>query len=194
MRSRPRHFALLAATCLGWTWLGCASGLRPTEFTNPQFDFGFVERLAVLPLENLAADRQAGERATRLLITELLASGAVDVLEPGEVQAALDRLPGGHRSSPSREQTIELGRTLGVQALILGSVTQSDFVRAGTLLIPAVTLDLHMVETETGAAVWAATHSEKGAGLGARVLGTGAEPISETTRRCVRAILESLLG
>jgi hypothetical protein len=56
-----------------------------------------------------------------------------------------------------------------------------------------VTLDLHMVETETGATVWAATHSEKGAGLSAKLLGTGAEPISETTRRCVRVLLRTLV-
>lgn len=51
--------------------LGCAGGLPPTQFTNPDFDFAFVETVAVLPLENLSSDRQAGVRATRLLITEL---------------------------------------------------------------------------------------------------------------------------
>lgn len=170
----------------------CASGLAPTQFTNPNFDFAFVERVAVLPLENLTGDRQAGERVTRLLITELLASGATDVVEPGEVETVLNTFPAGRRS-PSREQVIEIGETLEVQGVILGSVTQSETIRSGTVVIPVVTLDLHMVETETGAAVWAATHSEKGAGLSAKLLGTGAEPIAETTRRCVRAILDTLL-
>lgn len=173
--------------------LGCTGGMQPTEFTNQQFDFAFLERVAVLPLENLTNDRQAGARATRVLITELLASGAVDVIEPGEVQAALDRIPSTGRSSPSSEQIVSLGETLSVQAVIIGSVTQSELLRSGTLSIPAVTLDMHMVETETGAAVWAATHTEKGASLGAKLLGTGAEPISETTRRCVRRVLETLV-
>jgi hypothetical protein len=59
--------------------------------------------------------------------------------------------------------------------------------------IPVVTIDLHLVETETGATVWATTHSEKGGSLEARVLGTGGEPIAETTRRCVRKALEALV-
>jgi hypothetical protein len=187
----PRRFTFVAVA-LAMALMGCASGMKTTQFTNPGFDFAFVEKVAVLPLENLSTDRQAGQRATRLLITELLAAGAVDVVEPGEVQTALDRIPGGGRSL-SKEQVIGLGQTLDVQALILGSVTQSELIRSGTLSIPTVTLDLHMLETETGTSVWAATHTEKGSGLSAKLLGTGAEPISTTTRRCVQQILETLV-
>ncbi len=78
------------------------------------------------------------------------------------------------------------------QPVMYGSVTQSEALRSGTVSLPVVTLDVHMVETETGAAVWAATHTEKGAGMSAKLLGTGAEPISETTRRCVREIVRTL--
>ena len=56
-----------------------------------------------------------------------------------------------------------------------------------------MTLDLRMVEVETGATVWAATHSEKGSSLSAKVLGTGGEPLAETTRRCVQEALATLV-
>jgi TolB-like protein len=187
----PPATTSLLALILAILWLGCASGLEPTQFTNPNFDFAFVEKVAVLPLENHSQDRQAAVRATRLLITELLATGAVDVVEPGQVQAALDRLPGGVRTAPNNEQITELGESLEVQAIIFGSVSQSENIRSGTVSIPVVTLDVHMVETETGVAVWAATHTEKGGGLSAKLLGTGAEPISATTRRCARVIVEN---
>jgi TolB-like protein len=170
--------------------------MPPTRFTNERFDFSFVERVAVLPFENLSNDRQAGFRATRLMVTELLASGAVDVVEPGEVQAALRTLPGaqlGRVAVPSTEQIVSLGEALEVQALILGTVTQSENLRSGVVPIPVVTLDVHMVEAETGAAVWAATHSERGGSLSAKVLGTGGQPIAETTRLCVQKILASLI-
>ena len=88
---------------------------------------------------------------------------------------------------------IYLGLALEVQAIVLGSVSQSEIMRSGTVANPVVTLDLHMVETETGTTVWAATHTEKGAGLSSKFLGTGGEPISETTRRCVRRLVESLV-
>ena len=185
-------FRIAVPILLAFAAQACAGTLKPTRFVNPNFDFAFVERVAVLPLENLSNDQQAGVRATRLLITELLASGAVDVVEPGEVRAALERLP-SRRGSPSTQEIVELGQRLAVQAVLVGTVTQSENLRSGTVSIPVVTLDVHMLETETGAAVWATTHSQKGAGLSAKLLGTGAEPIAETTRRCVQAVVGSLV-
>jgi TolB-like protein len=175
---------------------GCGGRMKPTKFTNPRFDFSFIERVAVLPFENLSADRQAAWRATRLMSTELLASGTVDVVETGEVQAALAKIQGadyGRISSPPTEQIVALGQALRVQGLVMGTVTQSETQRSGQISIPVVTLDVRMVETETGAMIWAATHTEKGGSAGAKVLGTGGEPISKTTRRCVQIILSTLV-
>jgi len=174
-------------------FLACTNNPGPTKFTNPQFDFGYLERVAVLPLESLSDDSAAGQRVSRMLITELLASGAVDVVEPGEVQAALDRIPGGG-IPPSTEQVIEIGKMLGVQGVFVGSIAQSEVLRSGTVSYPVVTLDLHLLETDSGAAVWAATHTEQGSTASAKFLGTGAVPISATTRNCVREVLKSLLG
>jgi TolB-like protein len=191
MRQRPIRAALLAPFVLA-ALAACASGAGTTRFTNPNFDFGFLERVAVLPFENLTNDQQAGPRATRLMVTELLASGAVEVVEPGEVQAALDKL-GGRVQQPSKEQVQALAAALGVQGLVVGSVTQSEVLRSGSVGVPVVSLDVHLIETETGTAVWAASHTEKGGGLGARVLGTGGQPIAETTRACVRRALATLV-
>lgn len=184
----PRAAAVLASVFL----LSACGGVRPTLFVNPQFNFSFVEKVAVFPFENFSGDQQAGVRATRLFITELLASGAVEVVEPGQVAEAVNRVA-GIGPTPSTEQIVALGKSLGVQALLLGSVNQAENVRAGTVMVPVITLDVHLVETETGAAVWAATRTEKGSGFGAQVLGTGGEPISETMRRCVRKMVRSLV-
>ena len=195
MLRHHRRIACLVAVgllCLS----GCAGKIKATQFTNPDFDFSYVERVAVLPFENLTNDRQAGFRATRLTITELLASGTVDVVEPGEVQAAQLKIQGGQpgrMGPPSTEQIISMGKALGVQAIVVGSVPQSETLRSGAVLIPVVTLDAHMIETETGATVWAATNTEKGGSAGAKVLGTGGQPISTTTRRCVQNLLKTLI-
>jgi TolB-like protein len=163
-----------------------------TRFVNPDFNFAFVERVAVLPFENLTNDQQAGPRATRLFITELLATGAIDVVEPGEVRAALSQFR-DVGSNPSSEQVIALGQSLGIQAVIAGSVNESQMVRSGSAAIPVVTLDVRMVEVETGITVWAATHTEKGSAFGSKFLGTPGEPLSATTRECVKRIIRSLV-
>jgi len=190
MKTRTVVAALL---CIGTLVLAGCGGIGTTKFINPDFNFAFVEKVAVLPLENFSSEPQAGVRATRLVITELLASGAVDVVEPGEVQAALNRIA-GVTTPPSTEHIIALGRSLKVQAVILGSVNQSEMIRSGTVMIPVVTIDAHLVETETGSPVWAVTHTEKGAGLGAKFLGTASEPLSQTMRRCTRRVVQKLVG
>jgi len=194
MRLPPPVASAVLAVALGA--VACGGTLKVTRFSNPRFNFGFVQRVAVLPFENYTNDRQAGLRATRLAITELLATGAVEVVEPGEVLAALTKMANlqpGRAMSPSKEQILSLGQALEVQALVLGAVTQSENLRSGAVPIPVVSLDLRMVETETGATVWAATNTEKGSSVSARVLGTGGEPIAETTRECIRKLLATLV-
>ena len=191
-----RLLVLLLLATVSFAIAACGSSMKATQFSNPGFNFAFVERVAVLPFENLSNDRQAGLRATRLTITELLASGALDVVEPGEVQAALIQsgtFQVGRTPIPSTEQIVSLGQALEVQALILGTVTQSENLRSGNVPVPVVTLDLRMVEAETGATVWAATDSCKGSTVSARLLGTGGQPIAETTRECVRQVLATLI-
>ncbi len=185
----PVLFLILISVAAG----GCTRGMRPTSFTNTDYNFAFLERVAVLPLLNLSEDRQAGSRATRILITELLSTGAVDVVEPGETLAALNRITSGD-PTPTTEQIIALGKALNVQAVLQGSVTQSGTSRAGTVMIPVVTLDVHMLETESGQAIWAVTHTERGGSAGAAILGTGSEPISQTTRRCARRLIKTLVN
>ena len=189
---RPTRASALVLSFTALVVTGCGSGMSATRFTNPGFDFGFVERVAVVPFENLTDDRQAAARATRLVITELLSSGAIDVVEPGEVQAALDKM-GSRITTPSTEQVVALGQSLGVQGVIIGAVAQSETLRTGTVAVPVVTLDLHLLETETGVAVWAATHTEKGGGLGSKLFGVPGEPMSETTRKAVRRLVTTLV-
>ncbi len=194
MSHRTAPVALVLAVTLGAA--GCGGTMKATKFTNPKFNFAFVQRVAVLPFDNLSNDRQAGERATRLSITELLATGAADVVEPGEVQAALTQILGANvirGVSPSTEQVIALGKALKVQAVLLGAVSQSENLHSGAVPIPVVTIDMHLVETETGATVWATTQSAKGGSFSARVLGTGGEAIAETTRKCVQDALATLV-
>lgn len=184
---RPGILALLLV------FSACGGNPAPTHFTNSNFDFGYLERIAVLPLESLSPDADAGARTARILTTELLASGAVDVVEAGELAAAVAVIPGAS-NPPSKEQVVALGKSLQIQGLMVGSVTQYEVVRAGVLTYPVVTLDLHLLETETGAAVWAATHTEQGSTAGARLLGSGGQSISSVTRQCVQQILKSLFG
>lgn len=69
--SIPRLLPAAAALMAG----GCA-GSTAAVYIHPLADFSQVQRIAVLPMENLAADANAGEWVRQILVNELLAQGA----------------------------------------------------------------------------------------------------------------------
>lgn len=171
--------------------VGC-SGIGSTVFINRQYNFDFVEKTAVLPFDNLSADQTAAARVTHIFLTELLASESFDVIEPGEVSKALEKY-GGRTDALTQIQIQELGKTLGVQGIILGSVNESSSSRGGSSSSPVVTLDVRLIETETGQTVWSATHTQGGKGFWSSLFGTGEASQSEVTRKCVRKVIRTLV-
>jgi curli biogenesis system outer membrane secretion channel CsgG len=171
---------------------GCAT-MRPTTFVHPAYDFSFVERIAVVPLENLTQDRGAGERVSRYFVSELLATEAFDVVEPGEAAKGLVGLGLVRTAEMTREQVRALGVSLNAQAVILGSVTESATIRTGATTESIVSLDVRLVETETGETVWSTTHTQKGRGPMSLLFGTSGKSLGEVTRHCVERAVGELV-
>ena len=89
MRRVVTMVGLLSAVLLS----GCG-GTGSTKFLHPEFDFGYVERVAVIPFDNLSNDQGAGARATRYFLSELLATEAFEVVDgpgPGGIRPRADR-------------------------------------------------------------------------------------------------------
>ncbi len=173
--------------------IGACSGMGPTTFLHPEFNFAYVERVGVIPFENLTKDQGAGARATRFFIAELLAAEAFDVVEPGEVARVLEKHMTSRTGDLTEEQAINVGKELGAQAVFLGSVGESSTVRSGAGSSNVVTLVVRMVETDTGQTVWSTTHTEGGRGFWSVLFGTGERSMSEVMRRCVKKSIKTLI-
>lgn len=183
----PLLIALLVATLVG------CGGMRPTLFLHPEYNFGFVERVAVVPFENLTNERGAASRATRYFIAELLASESFYVIEPGEVTRVLNELATVRTGDLTQDQITAIGQALRVQGLFLGTVNETSAARSGSSPEHVVTLVVRMVETETGETVWSATHTESGRGFWSSLFGAGGRSQSEVMRRCVKKVLSTLV-
>lgn len=155
-------------------------------------DFGSVKRVAVLPLDNLTNERYAGEIVRQVVIGELLASGLVDVIVPGEVTAAIDKMGSKSTSSFTEEQIKTLGSSLKVQAVILGSVGKFGEVRVGNISAPEISITLMMADTSSGSIVWSATRTSGGASFMARHFGATSDTMSESVLKVVRETLRTL--
>jgi TolB-like protein len=154
---------------------------------------GGIRRVAVIPLENLTSDQGAGARASRYFVAELLATEAFDVVEPGEVARVLSAQGSVRFAELTQEQASTIGTQLGAQGLILGSVGESQTVRSGSASASYVTVNVRLVETDTGQTVWSTTHTEGGRGFWSSLFGTGTPSIGEVTRRCVEKCVNTLV-
>jgi len=174
--------------------IGGCGGMSPSVFLHDEYNFQYLERVAVIPFDNISSDQGAGARATRMFISEMLAARAFDVVEPGEVTKALEKHSTVRTSQLTKEQIVEIGKSLKVQGIILGNVTESSSMRSGASTINTVTMVVRMVETETGMTVWSATHTSGKKGFWASLFGTGGKSQSEVMRSCIKGVLKTLIN
>jgi TolB-like protein len=173
-------------------WLAGCARTAPTTYVHSNFDFSRVKKVAVLPLENLAADQTAGEKVRKIVVTELLAAGIVDVVEPGQVNRVLVAQNIQSVTAMSPEEFKQVGAALGVQMLIVGSVESYERVQVGGVQAPEVTLTLRGIDADSGTIVWAASHTQGGATVTARLFGLTGDSLSEVARKAAHEAVVTL--
>lgn len=172
--------------------IGCG-GMKPTIFLLYDYNFNYIERIAVIPFENLSKDKGADERVVRIFISELLAKDAFDIVEPGEVKKVLLKNSLSNTAEITLEQAIAVGKELNVQAILLGTVNESSTTRSGTSSISVVTIVSRLVEVESGTTIWSTTITEGGDSFLSSLFGSRTKSMSEVTRKCVKKTINTLV-
>ncbi|MBE0425681.1 MAG: hypothetical protein IBX72_03435 [Nitrospirae bacterium] len=170
----------------------CGGRGSPSFYINQDIDFSFFKRVAVLPLENFTNEKFAGEAVRQVVISELLASGLVDVVCPGDVNTAFETLKIKSGQSPNAEQIKTVGKTLNVQAVIMGAVNKYGEIREGNISAPEVSITLMMADTGSGSIIWSVTKTRGGASFLAKHFGARADTMSEAVLKVVRAAIHTL--
>jgi TolB-like protein len=170
---------------------GCAHTV--TQYIHPNADLAALKSVAVLPFQNLSNDRTAGDKVEKLFLSELLSTGAFNVVEPGLVSKTLkaDRSESTETLGPADFK--RLGEELKADAFFLGSVVDFAESRSGSTPTPDVTIQLRLVESQSGATVWSASRTRSGTSASARLFGIGGESLTETARDIVREELHTLV-
>jgi hypothetical protein len=171
---------------------GCRSNTHAPYHISQDVDFSFIKNVAVLPLENLSSEKEAGEIVRRLVMSELLASGLVNVIIPGEVNSAVKDLSIKNTTSLDKKQITELGRVLKVEGIVMGSIEQYGYSKTGSNAAPEVTITLMMAETGTGDVIWSVTKRRGGSSFLTRHFGASSRTLSETSLGAVRDAINTL--
>lgn len=173
--------------------IGCA-GRPPAEVTyhDPNMDFSLVQKVAVLPFENLTTVNTAGERVRDVFMTMMQATGSSYVVPPGEVARGIDRVSPSRPSAPTSEEVVNLGKVVGVDAVITGVLREYGEVRSGATSASVVSVSLQMMEAQTGKVVWSASSTRGGVDAADRLFGGGGRPMDQVTADAGRDLLDKL--
>lgn len=175
------------------TMAGC--GGQVVRYINPEANFSYIRKVAILPFNNLTNDRYAGEKVRAALTVDLLSRMTFDVMEQGEVSKVLTlvmRATGAEEGMVlelDKETLKLLGERLGVQAVILGSVDDYEYKRTGGV----VSVSVRMLDTSSGLILWQAKATATGSSFGRKMLGLDSKDASTLTRKAVRKALNTLL-
>ncbi len=169
--------------------LSCATSPR---YLHPNADLGNIKTVAVLPFENLTPERMAGQKVQEVFLLELLSTRAFEVVEPGLVAKVLrdQRIESAANMTPDDMKRV--GAALKVHGMFCGVLL--DYAESrGPTPAPEVSLQLKLIESRTGATVWAASETRAGAGVAARLFGVGDESLVQVVQELIRRQFTTLL-
>jgi TolB-like protein len=196
LRDRRRHrmwphiSALLALSSLLVFVAGCAVNTS-TQYVRQNTDYSAFKRIAVLPFESLTTDEYAGEKIRKTVITELLSRG-VDVVEPGEVTRVLIEQKVKSLGSVRTADLQNMAKTLGVGALMMGSVEAYGISRGISVSYPEVSINLRLVEASSGNIIWSVCQTSGGPSFWTRHFGAEGASLSDTANIVVKDAIDTL--
>ena len=183
------HFMFIAIISLLIFTLGCGGG--PKYYTKPNFELNNIKRVAVLPFNNFTSDEYAAEKIRKSVITELLSRG-IDVIEPGEVTKVLRELKIKSFSFINITDIQNLGKTLGVETVMMGSVEAFGISKGISVSYPEVSINLMLVEASSGNIIWSIWHTVGGPSFWTRHFGAEGITLSEAANKVVKEAIDTL--
>jgi TolB-like protein len=117
--------------------------------------------LAVLPFLNDARRRDAGEVVAEELLTALVASGAIHVVEPGVVRSEMLAYRFGANGGISLDDARSILDLLHADLILSGTVRRFEEA-GGPGGVPRVEFSTWVLDRETGRLVWSSTASGAG--------------------------------
>ena len=150
--------------------------------STPLMNAQVKKRIAVAEFEDRSGHRGAGQGVADMLITALVKSGEFSVVERKELDKVLAEQSLGQRGALTPETAPSIGKLLGVDLLVLGSITElgtkdrnvsggaSVFGAAINTKTARAAVDIRLVNTTTGEIIAAETEegTESTFGLGGR--------------------------
>ena len=150
-------------------------------FVSPQARTKIYRKVAVMPFR--APVELAGASIADLLTTELLQTYKYQMVERSQMEQVLGEQALGLKGVTDSTLAMEVGKILGVQGVIVGTVPEYGMRAVGPNELPAIGLNIRMIDVLDGTVVWSVSKS----GVSSET--TSLSSFSETlVRLCVAAL------
>lgn len=175
---------------------GC--GGTTIKYVNPNANFSYIKKIAILPFNNMSEDKFAGEKVRSALTIDLMSLQVFDIMEQGEVSKTVNMLFGaegmeeGKVVQMDKEMLKMLGEKLEVQAIVLGSVNEYSSARGGAGN-NVVSISVRMLDASSGIILWQANTTAVGNSTFRKMLGAEQVDMNILTKDAVRKALSTLM-
>ena len=197
----PPAICLLLALATSTLMAGCG----PHVYIHPSPGLDLINKMAVMPFDNLTKDDKAAEKVRNGFVIETLRTGSFNVIDTGETDRLLQaaglsyNVPDTGVSATIEEEAAastplskRIGDALGVQAIIVGSVEAYSAERVGDQVRPEVSISARLIDAETGIIIWGSTHTRRG-GAGFPIFGWGkTTSLSVMSQKVIQDMVNSL--
>lgn len=142
-----------------------------------------IRVVAVMPFQ--AATELIGASVSDLMVTEILRSGRCELVERTQLSKVLQEAEVG-LSGLTDTKAVELGKMLGAQGVIVGSVDEYGMISRKGNTYASVGISARLIDTSTGSVVWSVSHAS-----------TASSPeisLSQHARAVVRGMMSALVA
>jgi len=184
-----KNFILISTVAI--LMFGCATSGH--HYTSQAIGLGYIQNIAVLPLENFTNSKGLEDRTRELLITRILGRELYHVVEKGVLYHFLqDEIRTKQKALIDQRTAKKMAREFNIEAYIVGSIDEYTLARNGSYSYPVIAITLRMVDIKTGQVVWQASNNDSGYSTAGRLLGLTADDATTVLFRLIDKTLDTL--
>ena len=154
---------------------------RADVFVSPRAKQKIFNKVAVMPFR--APVELVGASIADMVATEILKTYKYRLIERSQMQQVLQEQSLGLKGVTDSAMAMKVGKILGVEGVIVGTVPEYGMRAVGSLELPAVGISIRLIDTETGAIIWTITDS---------AISKEVVSLSAFTRRMVKSMIRRL--
>jgi len=136
---------------------------RPATFRSGDLDPKTPHRVCILPFETGTATPEATRVVADVFAVRLAAANGFEVVEPATLRAAALKAGIASFRSLGNDHLVKLAAAVGTPLFLRGTIfTYRDAATRASSALPAIEIELELVDVNSGRVLWTGMHSRKG--------------------------------